>query len=108
MFARKGTTVRRGRRSVRRPRASVQGPPPPISSSPAPSSASPRHHRDPDLESGDARTTSPGELSRHRGSNVSAPTVSSTMSLTSCLPVSKGRCGGRMMMCGGVDIVWCY
>ena len=82
MFARKGTTVRRGRRSVRRPRASLQGPPPAVAA------PSPRQ-RDSDPEAGDvSRTTSPGNFSQHRASNVSARTVSSTTSLTSSLPVS--------------------
>ncbi|XP_076467632.1 uncharacterized protein LOC143298637 [Babylonia areolata] len=108
MFARKGTTVRRGRRSVRRPRTSVQGagagagagaapaPLSPAPSSSATSSSRPRVEADP--ESGDVRSGSPGDLGRHRTSSVvsGAPTVSSSTSLTSSLPVLNDD---RSIMC---------
>lgn len=74
MFARKGTTVRRARRSVRRPR--------PTSS---PGSSTPRQMAlEPELGS-DNRAISQGDLSHHRPST--APTISSTSSLRISLPV---------------------
>ncbi|XP_025088065.1 uncharacterized protein LOC112560423 [Pomacea canaliculata] len=78
MFVRKGTTVRRGRRSVKRPR------PPPGASSTGPPVG--RHSLTLDPEAGsDSRKATPGEAGEHRPSTSTI--LTSSGSLTSSLPI---------------------